>query len=93
MMRAICDNVDNDVGMLLLAAIMLAWLLGHIMGRAGEAYIWRSKAGFDEGRTANCSAGKFYYVLPEKQYIDWLLNPHRLEQMRLDRLAELKAKE
>lgn len=43
--------------------------VGAIIGRMGEARIWRLKANPDY-RTAMCSGGEFFYVMPEKEYVD-----------------------
>ena len=46
-----------------------AFTLGHILGRWGEARLWRLK-GESPVRTAQCSAGRFYYIVPEREYVE-----------------------
>lgn len=52
----------------LLTAAVAGWAVGAVFGHRGEARLWRNKAN-PEYRTAMCSAGKFYYVLPEHEYV------------------------
>ena len=43
--------------------------IGTGLGRVVEARLWRQKAANPEYRTAIRSGGKFYYVLPEHEYL------------------------
>lgn len=53
----------------ILAAVLGGLAVGLHLGSCMEARIWRLKADPDF-RTAMCSGGKFYYVIPEKEYVE-----------------------
>ena len=54
----------------LLLAIVIAFVVGSRLVYWHEAKIWRLHACPKEYRTAICSGGKFYYVVPEREYVD-----------------------
>lgn len=52
-------------------ALLAGVFIGHVLGMAGEAKLWRGKGGdIPAYRTAMCSAGRFYYVVPEREFVD-----------------------
>lgn len=51
--------------------VAFAFAVGLAWGAANEAAYWRHKGDWDEhGRTAVCSGGRFYYVVPEAEYCE-----------------------
>lgn len=44
--------------------------MGMLVGKSLEARLWRSKADDAYGRTAMCSNGEFFYVVPEHEYVE-----------------------
>jgi hypothetical protein len=51
---------------------LLFFAVGLMLGREAEASLWRNKGNPDH-RTAMCSGGKFFYVVTEKEYIEYIL--------------------
>ena len=54
------------------ATAFLAAFVGIVIGRCIEASHWRGKAN-PQFRTAMCSGGQFYYVMPEWEYCERVL--------------------
>ena len=63
-------NPDQYLAAGLLAALVVifAMAVGHAIGQQMEAAYWRGKADDTYGRTAVCSDGRFFCVLPESEY-------------------------
>lgn len=57
-------------GLLAGLAVVFVLAVGMAAGRQMEAAYWRGKADDTYGRTAVCSDGKFFCVLPESEYAE-----------------------
>lgn len=66
----------------------LGFIVGHLLGKWSEAHYWRTKSDDSQGsRTAVCSHGKFFYVLPAHEYDEKIL------RLRKDRFGNWKLPE
>lgn len=64
----------------LIAAVAAgAAMMGHVLGKSGEARYWRGKAD-PQYRTAMCSAGKFFYVLPESEFVTLTIEANKAKR-------------
>ena len=59
-------------------ALGFSCLIGFELGKRAEAWHWRLKSDNIYGnRTANYSKGKFFYALPEDEYVEKILGLRR----------------
>lgn len=65
------------------ASPIVAFAVGHFLGHRNEAWYWRDHAG-PLHRSAVCSDSQFYYVVPEREYVDLELDHIYLVKLKED---------
>lgn len=67
-----------------LVLMFVCFVLGHGIGSRQTSRYWLDHATNTDGKGPIWGKGKFYYVVPESDYLDLTTDHILLEQVRLD---------